>query len=477
SDKISFSKDIDTFFKHKLEELDKDTNEFLSYFSAIGEEFPRKLFSLFSKDDKGLKKAIENGILTEEKGLIRFTHPVLQNILYQSIPLSKKRELHKEIGKVLEDSYPSRFEEILYHYLEAGNREGVRRIIPEVLKIENLRMLKLLLRSLPCIKDKNVKKDVLEKIANLYLLLGQYSKSFKFYEKTLELEENRPERASISCQLGLLSETMGQRMKALMFYEKGIDLLGDKKDILYVKIIGELGRVYCIMGKTKKALSYLQDALKISQLKKDIKIEALTLLKLGIVYYTQGNLKEAIKALRKVIEMDSEIKDNFMLSNAYVNLGYFYYQNREYNLAMEWYNKSLFIKKRIGDIKNIPILLINMGALLGERGEYSRALFLFKQGISLSKKNISLKTAFLANISYHFYLMGSYSETEKKLLRVLKIRKKTEEKLNLPLTFKNLSLIYLDQGIYKKAIESVNEGIEITRDLENKLLEIELLSV
>ncbi|MCK4420995.1 ATP-binding protein, partial [candidate division WOR-3 bacterium] len=49
SDKISFSKDIDTFFKHKLEELDKDTNEFLSYFSAIGEEFPRKLISLFSK--------------------------------------------------------------------------------------------------------------------------------------------------------------------------------------------------------------------------------------------------------------------------------------------------------------------------------------------------------------------------------------------------------------------------------------------
>jgi len=474
---VSFPKDLGAIFKQRLEELDKHTLDFLSFLSVIGDDFPSTLVLALNKKKELLKKAMEYSILTEKSGKIQFSHPVLRNLLYQSLDSEKRKSLHKKIGKVLEESYPSMVEQILFHYLEADDEEGIRRISPMILKIENPRILNLLLKSLPYVKDRGVKKNIIIRIAQIFHLIGNFTESSKFYKRALNLEKNKKEKAKILYQLGFLSVTTRELKNALINYKKALELLPDKKDTLYGKIIAGLGVIYSMMAKSEDALRLLNEALRISQLKNDIKTEAKILLNIAITNFSLGNVQRAIETTKAAAKMAKSIKDNILLSSVYINLGAFYYYKTDYTRAMKWLKKSLILKEKVGDLANIQKILLNMGLILAERGEYAEARSLFKRGKLLSPKNVSLKSRFLHNTGYLSYLIGSYSQAEKEIQKSLEIDQKTANKLFLPQTYRNLSLIFLDRGNYQKAIANVNEGLRVARDLKNNAWESELLSV
>lgn len=116
----------------RIDRLPTETREVLQISSVIGREFDRRVL-------QGIyPKKIEIGphlsnlrnldlVLTEQEDSYYFKHIMTQEVAYDSLPFSRRRELHNNIGDHIEATNEDKIEDVLellsHHYFRAQNWE------------------------------------------------------------------------------------------------------------------------------------------------------------------------------------------------------------------------------------------------------------------------------------------------------------------------------------------------------------------
>ncbi len=72
--------------------------------AAIARPTKRAVLAQLEQGDTGLLEAEQSGILTEEAGRLRFTHPLLASAVYGSASLERRRALHRRLAETTADS-------------------------------------------------------------------------------------------------------------------------------------------------------------------------------------------------------------------------------------------------------------------------------------------------------------------------------------------------------------------------------------
>jgi len=182
-----------------------------------------------------------------------------------------------------------------------------------------------------------------------------------------------------------------------------------------------LGEMYNRLNQPKKALAYLELALK-SYSKLGMVSSMNTLEKIGMVHQRQGRYEEALDWFGRALEA-----------------------GKEYNC----FNGSIYC---------------NMGSVSQVLGDYVSALEQYHQGIRIlqRKKMRRLEAIFLNNLAIIHQMLGQFEEAERLFLEDRELSKELGLNGHLGLVYGNLGNLYLDTGDLDKALDMLTQCIEQT---------------
>ena len=156
------------------------------------------------------------------------------------------------------------------------------------------------------IESKELEATALSELAVSYTYSGNTVKAKDNYEKSFQIFKilNHKERLSNLCaNIAALYVQIGNYSNAMEYYNSGLEYAGDNA---YSKILNlrGLGDVHANLSNYARALSYYEEAKKISLQIKDVTSQSAVEVSIGTLYY---NINKPIKALQIFIDAKNKI--------------------------------------------------------------------------------------------------------------------------------------------------------------------------
>ncbi len=218
-------KNIPSSLRHlvdqKLENLSPPAHHLLYIAAVIGRRVPYELLAYIwsgnSQDEsQELFKALEEVIgarLLEEQGLdYSFRHALVQETIYSSISQARRKVLHRQIAdRILEvwaDSGDLPVEQIAWHYLGAGDLlKGAQFLIRAGERAESAYAHDDALQrygeacevldKVESSEGEKLKREILERIGDVYRACGKLEMSYDAYEDAISLAEKGSEKGGL----------------------------------------------------------------------------------------------------------------------------------------------------------------------------------------------------------------------------------------------------------------------------------------
>jgi predicted ATPase/DNA-binding transcriptional regulator YiaG len=164
--------------------------------------------------------------------------------------------------------------------------------------------------------------SLLANLAQLYYLMGDYTKSTACYEESLVISEQLGD--TIGCvnaclMVATLHMEEGAYDKAYSLFEKALILdsqLPENPNL--ASILNNYGRLYHVQGIYTQAQTKYEEALKITTQRGNLRASANTLNNLGLLSYAQGNLEESMTHLKAGLDIRQKTEDKFGITYSLV---------------------------------------------------------------------------------------------------------------------------------------------------------------
>ena len=241
-------------------------------------------------------------------------------------------------------------------------------------------------------------------IANSYFRLGSiyfkkmnYEKAAFYFKKSLKSTTNKKINGKTLADLGLLYKYQSNYTKALECNHQSLNLCQEIRDKEGVALaLGYIGTIYYELLQYKKAIFYIEKAVKINQQNNILINLGNNFYWLGITYVTTKEYEKAENYFLKAIEISTELGDNFNKSLYLGELINAYFTDKKYDKSLQYTNQLQQLESRLGlDNSNLFCLGIS-GEIYTEKAkgttdkklqkEYlQKALSCFSKSLSTDK--------------------------------------------------------------------------------------------
>ena len=260
----------------------------------------------------------------------------------------------------------------------------------------------------------------------------------------------------------------GDYKKAISYYER---ILSISEEIDYRKGIAtscnNLGIMYKSQGNNEQAISYYSKSLKIRESINDKKGVAGSLNNIGLIYMSQHNYEKALEYFLNCLEISLIINDKRIQENCYTNIGLVYLKQNNYDESFNYFEKSLNLSKEINDLRGIEKSYFHMGELLRLKRNFEKAIQYLEKSIEISKK-LNNKNS-LAQAYQEIGLLKldllDYQNAKKYLLKAELIFKDINALNSLEMTYLFLSITYEKLRNSNEALENYKQFVKIKDSL------------
>ncbi len=491
-------KDIDLpevvgdIIERRIMRLNQDDLRVLQTGSIIGEEVPFSLLlSVTSMEAFDLLESIDiligNGLWEGKpsEDIFYFSHGLIHKFVYDDIPDSLKKELHNRVGKSMEEEFEDDLEEyysdIGFHYKQAEDfSKGFEYLKKAGKEAENVyahedavEMYKEALELADKADMKEEKRNLLEKLGDLYIIIGRYDDSLKYYNRILKEKEGKGYFKRIYRKIANVYDRKGKFSKAKQFVEKGLEIEIEKNKET-VRLLNKKGWTEMLQGNFESAKKEFSKALqKYEECERYRKKKDLADIHhaLGTVYIHQTEFDSALDQLKKALNIRRELEDLNGQASSLSNLGNVYLHKGKIDKGLENFQKSLEIFKKIGDKGDIAKLLLNLGNVYLRKGDLEKVYSNYQKSYDLfdeigDKRGVILS---LNNLGYYYHMRGDIDTALDYYERSMEISKGKNLKNCLALGHNNLALIYQDKGEKDRAKEHCRKSIQLWEDIGDKL--------
>jgi class 3 adenylate cyclase/tetratricopeptide (TPR) repeat protein len=324
-------------------------------------------------------------------------------VVYDSLLLSARRDLHRRVGEILEADFGDRRDEnpqvLARHFLrgEAPEKALHYLFLSGQHALRNFANQEALLCFKQCLVliDKGgelpaspSRFDVLVSLADLLSTTGQYEPAFQHLEQALALQSEPSRKADTLRRLGNALNLQGKYRDAMERYEEGLATNAANPDpLVQARILQDQSLSLFRQGQYVEVVTLCQQSLTTLAGSRHLKEIAMAESILGLVCYRQNRPAEAEAYHRQALAKRESLEDLFGIASSLNNLGVLYLEGGEWGKAYEHYVRSLTIYQQIGDISRQIIQLINLSDLLRNQGELQLALQHYKQVRDLSEQS------------------------------------------------------------------------------------------
>jgi tetratricopeptide (TPR) repeat protein len=349
----------------RVDSLPEGTKSLLQTASAVGREFSydliKRLTDLTEQKLLSHLSALKDSELLYERGIYPqstyiFKHALTQDVAYDSLLLKRKKEIHEEIGEVIEALYPDRLEEhyelLAYHYGRSTNTDKA----VEYLDLANQKAIKLnameeakayfdkamaLLDTLPETEEnQHWRISLLVSQGETFMLLlkiPEYYDLLTRYEPTA-IGLGNPEL------LGAFYSRLGQCEFSFGHCDNAIHTLGKAAEFAEASgNVEEAGYAYVFWalshfdrGDYDRVLALKEDVLRTMEHQFNLRFHTFALSIASRAYACLGRWDEAVEEAQKALSVAEEFSDNSLISWSASNLSIDYSWKGDLARAVEY---------------------------------------------------------------------------------------------------------------------------------------------
>ncbi len=334
---------------------------------------------------------------------------------------------------------------LLQHHVVAGNMKRANSLFEDLMAIRPLNQNELKQYGFVLVKQRKVKEaikifneyldkygldpEVLDKLAQLYILRGEAEQAEATIKKLLEVD---PDNHFVYYVLGSLALEKQEWQKAEKNFRNAI--LIDSTDVRYWSNL-----MFSLSGQHKDSilLIVVQDAIKqFPDVAQFYDIYGNTLQRFD-------QIEEAIKALKKSIELDST------RISPHLTLGMIYHERDEWDRSAEAYSKALEIDP------DHSLVLNNYAYMLAcQNYRLEKALEMVNRALAQEPENSS----FIDTKGWIFYQMGRYRDALEQIEKAMIIEDDNAE------LYEHLGFIYKALNKERQAKEAWRKALDLDPD-------------
>jgi class 3 adenylate cyclase/tetratricopeptide (TPR) repeat protein len=408
----------------RMDRLEESLKRIMQVAAVIGREFAFRVLETILEMKEGLKSGLVNlqGLeFIYEKSLFPdleyiFRHALVQEVAYNSLLTTRRKEIHEKIGQAIESLYAQRLEEfykmLAYHYSKSGNLPKAYQYLKQA-------------------AGKAVRNDALLESLRLY------KEAMEVLLKLPPTAENKKEQIKLVLSMHPAERRIGYTEEYLPWLQKAEALaeeLGDVRSRLTAR--SNLG-VYYILKEDNPKLGweYLESCSEHPELIQDIDFTVTNGMDLCISSIVLGDYKRILRIAPTIIGLieNSQTQAEF--------------HERPYN--------------------PYAFILALWGIAEGTRGHFDEGEKLFKKGLSFAEEINHRAT--LGAVQNFYGSMLVYKGDGSRAIRILKKAIKDLEEsqtfLMLGSSWTYLGYAHWLTGEYRTALEFSEKGIKIQTDL------------
>jgi len=239
----------------------------------------------------------------------------------------------------------------------------------------------------------------IQRRANSYLYLGliyyqlsDFYKSMDFYQLALKdfqsMNDNRSELLVLNNIAGIYS-LLGEYEEAIKIYSDVIGkslIFADKESEAIASL--NLGDVFQEMWDFDKAFDYFNKAFNAYEILGDVKGKIFTLNKIGELFIASKNFTNAIKSFDMAFEIINRNGINYLHQEIYNNIGLIYFYQNQISKAKEFFDDAWNLKRTSVSSQLILIAIKNnLGDCEFQSDSYSKAIEYYKDALALSEQS------------------------------------------------------------------------------------------
>jgi CHAT domain-containing protein/Tfp pilus assembly protein PilF len=323
--------------------------------------------------------------------------------------------------------------------------------------------------------------EVLDNLANLYRVKGDYARAEAMFQRVLAISEKalgpeHPNIASYLNNLALLYYTTTDYGKAEPLYHRALaireQVLGPEHSSA-APSLNNLANLYNSKGDYGKAEPLYQRALAINErvLGPEHPSVATSLQNLAIVYKEKGDYVRAEPLFRRSVAILEEAlgPEHPDLAQFLNNLAALFIHKGDYVTAEPLHQRALEIREKVlgPDHPIVSQSLNNLAVLYSSKGDYAKAEPLLRRALSIQEKVFGPEHASVAsslhNLAALYNNKGDYDKAEPLNQRALELRERAmgPDHPDIAPALNNLGTLYSNKGDFAKAEPLLQRALTI----------------
>jgi len=375
-----------------------------------------------------------------------FKHAITQEVAYETMLYSQRRQLHATIGAVLETRYGDNTGEIVdllaYHYVRSDERGKAL----HYLQLAGQKALD------GYANDAAISyfNEALAVAAELEIVKVQYD-ILAGRERAYDRVGNRVAQAQDLAQMTKLALDQHDLEQQLETGNRRLSLAAN-------------------LGQYHEAIDIATETLTLARSGQQAIWEARTLTNLGITCWRQGDYDQARQAMQQalhLVTLDDTINDNQLQATCLNYLGLIHTRISDYEKAAESYQQALSIYRAISDRGGEAGCANNLGLLETSLGRYEVARQYYTQALSIchaigdrQREGISLNT-----LGQVHTILGHYPLAKEQLERSLNIRRTIGDRRGEAFCLHDLGHLHLANDESSEAVRLFHEACVVRREL------------
>jgi len=417
-------------------------------------------------------------LISPADSIYKFAHAKFREVLYEELSSPLKKEYHAKVAETIENNAQIKLEipvnELAFHYMRAGKKE--KSIKYALLSGEDARkrfsnteainyFSYVLNTVIDDIEYSDEKLVALEGLGDAYYAAGLFEKAKGMFEKIVETTDTggvelRAPRKAISARAhskmaSVLWNANSDTEKAKEHQEKALKILeGEPESIELASLYDDIAHMYYRTEDMVRAISSAEKALEIAERLNAREVAASSCASLGTALAYSGEKKKAIEYLEKALRI--------ALDNGYVVTALRAYNNlplalspEENERCIDYYTKGYELAKKVGDVYNQSMLGFNLAGVYFNMGNIADSILLANETIALDRKtgNTFHLYASTTALGFAYQLLGEIDKSEQYLKEALSTSKRLNDFQSITGGYDYLGLCHFDKGDYTKAKE------------------------
>ncbi len=412
--KLSLPDTVQAIIRTRLDRLDRNTKEAIRLASVIGRVFGRQILERICSAQFELSESLEalktveviqqTRVLPEAE--FTFRHVMTQAVVYETLLLQRRKEIHGAIGQAIEELYSERLEEqasiLAYHYIHSDQQnkaieyallagDQAAGLFANTEATAYYEQAFTISQTLPeSSRTKKWQIDAALRLASVGITRQDIERDLKNLEQVRDLAEtlnDEPSLARILYWLGRIHYVLWSPQTAMKYAKKSLmiaDSLGD--DALAAPPVNLMGRVYYQVSEFVQAIQFLERSVEqMRQIGNRVEESTASALS-GYVLAFLGEFDRAYVHADHSIKLAQKIQNPFAKANAYHLRGCICDQQGEWTQAIKDYEKAIRIAEKAEDLFRIYLVKSWKGRAHVMIGEISWGRELLEESLALAEK-------------------------------------------------------------------------------------------